>query len=316
MAGKKVGSDGQVRKTTAEWTADTATYPEGMRLMDVDTGTVRVSKGTTYALAWVPASGGGGDYSPPIPQSDVTDLEDDLTAIVAQAARDRHPVITFSTNTTTNADPGQATIRFNNGTIASVTEIALSDADSESIDKGDLNSRCAGIIQLRTVASAATIEFLITAIVHTSWTRYTVTYLKGSLPTNGTAMTYKFLPSNAATPAVTTALAGKVDSASLPLRYKFTGDGGAATGTIGVNTFPMAVTVTNLGVGLYYFTAASGTPFTTGKTYVNVALFTNSPLAWRLDALGDTEIRIGIFDTTDGSAADPTTYLIAIETEP
>ena len=208
---KKAGSDGQIRKTTAEWSADTNTYLEGMRLMDTDTGVVRVSKGTTYALAWVPASGGGGDYSPLIPQSDVADLEDDLTAIVAQAARDRHPVITFSTNTTTNADPGQATIRFNNGTIASVTEIALSDADSESIDKGDLNSRCAGIIQLRTVASAATIEFLITAIVHTSFTRYTVTYLKGSLPTNGTAMTYKFLPTNAATPAVTTALAKKAN---------------------------------------------------------------------------------------------------------
>ena len=208
----KSGSDGQIRKTTAEWAVDTDTYLEGMRLMDTDTGVVRVSKGTTYALAWVPASGGGGDYSPPIPKSDVTDLEGDLTAIVAQAARDRHPVITFSTNTTTDADPGQATIRFNNGTIASVTEIALSDADSESIDKGDLNSRCAGILQLRTVASAATIEFLITAIVHTSWTRYTVTYLKGSLPTNGTAMTYKFLPTNAATPAVTTALAGKADA--------------------------------------------------------------------------------------------------------
>jgi hypothetical protein len=149
------------------------------------------------------------DISP----ADVRDsFTDTVDTIYAQAARDRHPVITFSTNTTTNADPGQATIRFNNGTIASVTEIALSDADSESIDKGDLNSRCAGILQLRTVASAATIEFLITAIVHTSWTRYTVTYLKGSLPTNGTAMTYKFLPSNAATPAVTTALAGKADA--------------------------------------------------------------------------------------------------------
>ncbi len=151
-----------------------------------------------------------------ISPADVRDsFTDTVDTIYAQAARDRHPVITFSTNTTTNADPGQATIRFNNGTIASVTEIALSDADSESIDKGDLNSRCAGILQLRTVASAATIEFLITAIVHTSWTRYTVTYLKGSLPTNGTAMTYKFLPTNAATPAVTTALAAKANVVKL-----------------------------------------------------------------------------------------------------
>ena len=57
---KQKGSDGQIRKTTAEWSADTGTYPEGMRLMDTETGVVRVSKGTTYALAWVPSSGGGG----------------------------------------------------------------------------------------------------------------------------------------------------------------------------------------------------------------------------------------------------------------
>ena len=57
---KQKGSDGQIRKTTAEWAADTSTYPEGMRLMDTETGVVRVSKGTTYALAWVPSSGGGG----------------------------------------------------------------------------------------------------------------------------------------------------------------------------------------------------------------------------------------------------------------
>lgn len=255
------------------------------------------------------------DISP----ADVRDsFTDTVDTIYAQAARDRHPVITFSTNTTTNADPGQATIRFNNGTIASVTEIALSDADSESIDKGDLNSRCAGILQLRTVASSATIEFLITAIVHTSFTRYTVTYLKGSLPTNGTAMTYKFLPSNAATPAVTTALAGKVDSASLPLRYKFTGDGGAATGTIGVNTFPMAVTVTNPGAGVYRFTAASGTPFTVGKTDVGVIVNdASNPLSHKLTQLNSTTVYIEIFDTTTGTPTDPGTgYLITIETEP
>ena len=57
---KQKGSDGQIRKTTAEWAADTSTYPEGMRLMDTETGVVRVSKGTTYALAWVPSSGEGG----------------------------------------------------------------------------------------------------------------------------------------------------------------------------------------------------------------------------------------------------------------
>ena len=61
MANKK-GSDGQVRKTTAQWAADTASYPEGMRLMDTDTGSVRVSKGTTYALAWTSGGSSATEY--------------------------------------------------------------------------------------------------------------------------------------------------------------------------------------------------------------------------------------------------------------
>lgn len=47
----KAGSDGQIRKTTAQWAADTDTYPEGMRLMDTTTGTVRVSTSTTPLTA-------------------------------------------------------------------------------------------------------------------------------------------------------------------------------------------------------------------------------------------------------------------------
>ena len=188
------------------------------------------------------------DISP----ADVRDsFTDTVDTIYAQAARDRHPVITFSTNTTTNADPGQATIRFNSGTIALVSELALSDADSESIDKGDLNSRCAGIIQLRTVASAATIEFLITAIVHTSFTRYTVTYLKGSLPTNGTAMTYKFLPSNAATPAVTTALAEKADAVAIYQAIISQSGTSDPTAVVVVNTLGVTITWERNSAGSY-----------------------------------------------------------------
>lgn len=113
------------------------------------------------------------------------------------------------------------------------------------------------------------------------------------------------------------ALALKADIASIPKRYKFTGDGGAATGTIGVNTFPMAVTVTNPSTGFYRFTATSGTPFTVGKTYVSVALIDpTNPLTWKLDSIGDTQIELRLFNTTDGVEADPSSYLITIETEP
>ena len=118
------------------------------------------------------------------------------------------PTATFSTNTNTAQDPGQDTVRFNSGTIASVTEIGLSDVVG-GVDKGTLNSQFSGIIQFRPVGTTETIEFQITSVVHTSWTRYTVTYLKGALPANGTVMAVRFLPSNTVNAATTAALAGK-----------------------------------------------------------------------------------------------------------
>lgn len=116
----------------------------------------------------------------------------------------------------------------------------------------------------------------------------------------------------------TAKLALKADVADLPLRYKFTGDGGAATGTIGVNTFPMAVNVTNPGAGDYRFAAASGTPFTVGKTYVSViAIDGSASLGYKLSAISDAQINIQIFDTASGTPTDPGIgYLITIETEP
>jgi hypothetical protein len=116
-----------------------------------------------------------------------TDLNTALNALAA-------PTATFSTNTNTAQDPGQDAFRFNNATIGSVTEISLSDVVG-GVDKGDLNSRFSGIIQFRPVGTTGTIEFQINSVVHTSWTRYTVTYLKGTLPANGTVCAVRFLPS-------------------------------------------------------------------------------------------------------------------------
>lgn len=311
---KEAGSEGTTRKSTIEWAADTNTYLQGHTLLDTDTGEERTSKGragNTWATAWR-RSTGGGDYSPPIPQGDVTgletalsDIDTDITNIQAQSARDRHPVVTFSTNTNTAQDPGQATIRFNNGTIASVTEIALSDADSESIDKGDLNSRCAGIIQLRTVASAATIEFLITGIVHTSFTRYTVTYLKGSLPTNGTAMTYRFLPTNAATPAVTTALAGKADAVPTYVALLSQSATDAPIATVLENTLGGSVVWTYSGPGAYFGTLSGAFP--TAKTAIStggrVASSSTQGEA-QCHRWDDNSVRVISYDTIDGAGYD------------
>jgi len=98
MAGKKVGSDGQVRKTTAEWAADTATYPEGMRLMDTTDGSVRVSKGATYALAWTQAPGG------PVGFGDLTGTPQDNTSLAQQLETLANGIGAIVTQTITNGE--------------------------------------------------------------------------------------------------------------------------------------------------------------------------------------------------------------------
>lgn len=112
-------------------------------------------------------------------------------------------------------------------------------------------------------------------------------------------------------------LDNKVDVASVPKTYKFTGDGGAATGTVGVNTFPMSVTVTNPGAGQYRFVAASGTPWTANKTFVSImAIDATATLAWKVSSLSDSQIDISFYDTITGGDTDPATYTICIETIP
>ena len=109
-----------------------------------------------------------------------------------------------------------------------------------------------------------------------------------------------------------------VDLDALPLRYKFTGTGGGTTGDIGVNTFPMAVTVGNPGAGIYRFQAASGTPFTLGgKTTVVITVIDGSLyLAGKVTGLDPERIDIEIFNTLTQLAEDPSAYQITIETEP
>jgi len=81
---KEIGSEGQTRKTSAEWAASTDTYPQGHRLMNTTTGEVRISKGSagnTWATAWQQSgsSEGGGTWgSITGTLSDQTDLQNIL----------------------------------------------------------------------------------------------------------------------------------------------------------------------------------------------------------------------------------------------
>ena len=115
--------------------------------------------------------------------------------------------------------------------------------------------------------------------------------------------------------ALAAALAGKADA--IP-QYKFTGDGGATTGTVAKNTYPTAFTVTNPGAGQYRFAAVSGTPFTTGKTFVSImAIDGSTVLAWKVFGLSDAQVEISFCDTVSQVGVDPNPgYTICIETEP
>lgn len=294
----KSGSDGQIRKTTAEWATDTDTYLEGMRLMDTTTGEVRVSKGTTYALAWVPATGGGASAWGGITGtlSDQTDLQSALNEKIEIA--DIAPTATFSTTTNTAQDPGQDTVRFNSGTIASVTEIALSDVVG-GVDKGDLNSRFSGIIQFRPVGTTDTIEFQITSVVHTSWTRYTVTYLKGTLPANGTVMAVRFLPSNTINAALAAALAGKGDGRFYMVNLSQSGTSDP-TGVVIINQLSGSPALGYVSPGQYTITLVGAFPAAKTGCVITPCRDDSSSTAgiYRID--DDT---IGVFT---GSAADGT----------
>lgn len=168
---KKVGSDGQIRKTTAEWTADTGTYPEGMRLMDTDTGTVKVSSGGTYAAAW--SQGGGGGETP----VGLGYVFDDGTSA-----------------------PGisNGQIRFNSATAGSITAIYIAQTDANGNDMGTaLATFSAGGLLYVNVTSDDTAYsvFKVTAAVERGgYYTLTATYLSGVLPNDGGAVRVTIAP--------------------------------------------------------------------------------------------------------------------------
>jgi tripartite-type tricarboxylate transporter receptor subunit TctC len=116
--------------------------------------------------------------------------------------------------------------------------------------------------------------------------------------------------------ALATALAGKANVADIPKRYKFHGDGGAATGTVVANTLGVTINVTNPSTGEYFFTAASGTPFTADKvTIVPTMIGSASVLMTSIEDTSTTVCKVFFFDNS-GSPTDPSRYQVIIEVEP
>ncbi len=244
---KKAGSDGQIRKTTAEWAADTKTYLEGMRLMDTTTGTVRVSKGTTYALAWQPSAGSGASA-----WGDITGTLSNQADLVAALLLKAGAVRDY--------------------------------AGSLVVNPGDLIQR-SGVLYYSVAVQFTT--------------------------SNWGADSSSFTEIGITTAVMNAALA------TFPLRYKFTGDGGAATGTVVANTLGVTINVTNPAPGQYRFTAASGTPFTAGKTTISVQNKSDRG-AWRFtdSVVTDTTECRAFFADVSETGADPVGYEVIIEVEP
>ena len=108
----------------------------------------------------------------------------------------------FSTTTDTTVDPGNGSIRFNNSTVASVTEISIDDLTTQNTDISDYiltwddstNSLKGHIIIQGNVNSDATYcIFAVSALINEAgWTRLTVTHVSGNAPTNGESLVVNF----------------------------------------------------------------------------------------------------------------------------
>jgi hypothetical protein len=108
---------------------------------------------------------------------------------------------TFST-TTTAADPGAGTVRFNNATIASVSSIYIDDLDATGVNVSawidtfgtSTNTANRGKLVFQNSTTGLPIIFTITGAVvnSTGYRTLTVSYVSGTLPTNGTSLVLSF----------------------------------------------------------------------------------------------------------------------------
>ncbi len=108
----------------------------------------------------------------------------------------------FST-TTTDSDPGSGIVRYNNATIASVSQIFLDNADQAGVDVSawldtfdDSSSSVKGTLIFLPASSASSdpVIFSITGSVTngTGYRKVAVSYLSGSLPANGAELVLHF----------------------------------------------------------------------------------------------------------------------------
>jgi len=179
----------------AGWATTITSAPgEGYILYTATTAVTDVYSATTTAFSWTGASivtsgyagtiGPTGPTGPTGPQGDKGGLR-----------------FNFS-DTTTMSDPGSGTVRFNNGTIGSVTAIAIDDlayggADVSayilSWDDGNPTTKGSIIFKSNVNSTSTYAIFNLTSLTdNVGWTELAVTYVSGSLPANNAELVVDF----------------------------------------------------------------------------------------------------------------------------
>jgi hypothetical protein len=181
---------------------------------------------------------------------------------------------TFSTSTTTNADPGSGYVRFNNATLSSVTEIAIDDNDANGADLSayvltwdDVGSTDRGtlIIQNRTAPANVVIFTIAGASTDESgYTRLAVTYVThaGSFSANAPlGVTYTKPGATGATGATGSNGAAGANGTDPGIRWMFdsttTTNADPGTGDLRLNNATLA-SVTEIAIS--YSSGETGNP--------------------------------------------------------
>lgn len=294
MAGKKAGSDGQIRKTTAEWAADTGTYLEGMRLMNTDTGSIRISKGTTYALAWQPSGGA-------VTSDDVSDESGISGQSVTEALQQLNSLVG---NLDTALDTKQDHIR---------SQVILNDQSATRdpsvgtyIAQGADNSYL-GAEESAPNGSRFTMKCKTTAPYYFVFTPY------GSGTVDG-AESVTLYPDQSGTFECIGSDNWTAIVKPQPVQYRVvlsTADPGAATP---MNDFPMAFAWTNPITGRWTITANSGAPFITGRTFASVTPDSSViNLTHSIEYVDQATIDIRFNDGASGDLADPGGFTFMVQ---
>ncbi len=215
------------------------------------------------------------------------------------------PVPTYTwSSTTTDADPGNGSIRYNSGTIGSVTFLYVDNLDLlgntqttwyDNFDNSTSNIR--GTIYLREISGTIVNTFDVTGAVTvaTGYYKIPVTYVSGTIPANGDVLSMTFSPTgDQGESMITFAQSSTLSTLVGSIRYRFP----FAATILGVTT---AVNTAPTGASIICDVNKNGTTvFTTQGNRPTIAVSTNASHSGTSEAIPDvTSIAAGDYLTVD-----------------